>query len=99
MRYELLVQVIWFMGFTMMPLFSGFGIVTSWPNQRCIKEIWLLKVFFRFLLPRSHFSTEPMIYKSKNLVVFIWRKDDSRALAFIEENRLLFGAIYRSAEV
>jgi hypothetical protein len=99
MRFELLVQLIFMMGFKICPIFSGFGIITSWPKRECLSEIRKLKFVLRYFLPSSYFYTEPMIVSSQELIIFVWRRDDQRARAYVAEHKGMFGAIYQSVKV
>jgi len=98
MRMELLVQLVYMMGLRIYPMFSGYRIVTSWPSKTCLDEVRQLRYVLRILLPSTYFYTEPMITTTQQLMVFVWRKDDPNAWAFVVEHHILFGAIYHSAK-
>ncbi|MFZ6015452.1 MAG: hypothetical protein ACOYUZ_03800 [Patescibacteria group bacterium] len=93
MAIILLRAVLRLMGYATQMKYSGFAIQLSWPDPKCLLEISQLRSLLNIILPKDYFYTPPMINIDQKMTVFVWRKDDPLAIAFVRQHRFMMGVL------
>lgn len=67
-------------GYGWWPSRSGFGITTSWPDRKCVKEIERIKALFKKHLPDDWISDGPVFASGGCYVMYAWPRSDAPKL-------------------
>ncbi|MFA5133667.1 MAG: hypothetical protein WC459_02585 [Patescibacteria group bacterium] len=71
-------------GLTTFASWSGFGVVTDWPQPKYEKQIKLIPSLCKKLLPKNYFYCGPEMAAGGALVFYVWRKDDPRLKSYLK---------------